>query len=448
MSAITFSGLASGLDTGSIVDQLVGLAKAPINRLTTQKTTLGNKSKKLASLSTKLGELSKAAVALKTPKDAAPTKAVGSDDSVFTAAGTGGGSVGNFSVKVVSLAASDRYYANPVASRGTGGLFGSGNLRVQVGSAAAIDVAVTATDSLDTVASKINASGAGVTASVINTGSGFRLQVSGSQTGAASAVTLTETGTTFGFGATGNHPSVATDATVEIDGFTITRPTNSIENAIPGVTLTLKKPSPTGTTQSVDVARDSGSLIDKIKSFVTGYNAVSTFISAESSASVTGDAKGADSLNGDSSVRTIQSKLRTLATSSVAGTSGRYTTLGSLGISVQRTGQITLDETKLAAAMAADPDAVTKVLTGTNGVMAKFETTLEAWTNPTTGLIDARTDAISAQQRQIDDQIDRLTRRLDAYESQLRAQFTALESTMSNLQGQSSQLSAALSGLE
>lgn len=444
MPGITFSGLASGLDTGAIVDQLVGLARAPVNRLQTKRSTLDGKTKKLASLSSKLGDLSKAAKALSTTQTAAPTKASGSDDSVFLTRGTGGASPGRFSIKVTALATADRYYANSVAARDQGGLFGSGTLSLQVGSGTAVDVAVEATDTLDTLASKINASGAGVSASVLNTGSGYRLQIAGSQTGAASALTITETGTTLGFAS--NHVVTAGDAQLEIDGFQVTRPTNTIEGAIGGVTLDLKGLSPTGTTQSVEVTRDQASLTDKLKTLVSSWNSVSSFIDSESAAPASGT-KNPDSLSGDASVRTIQQRLRSIVTNPVTGASGRYTTLASLGISVQRTGQLVLDDTKLAAAIAADPDAVTRVLSGDTGAMQLLGTAIDAWTDPSNGLIDARTDAIRGQQRQIDDQIDAMTRRLDAYETQLRAQFTALESTMSSLNNQGSQISAAISSL-
>lgn len=447
MPGITFSGLATGLDTGAIVDQLVGLAKTPINRLQTKRTTLDGRAKKLASLSSKLGDLAKATTALSTTEKAAPTKATGSDDSVFLTRGTGGASAGRFSIKVVALASADRYYANPVAERNQAGLFGSGTLSLSVGAGAAVDVSVEASDTLDSLASKINASGAGVSASVLNTGSGYRLQIAGSQTGAANAVTITETGPTLGFGSVGNHVATAVDANVEIDGFTVTRPTNTIEGAIPGVTLDLKSTSPVGTTQNVEVARDQGTLVDRLKLVVSSWNIVSSFIDSESAASVTGGVKPSDSLGGDASVRTVQQRLRTIATSPVAGATGRYTTLASLGISVQRTGQLALDETKLAAAIAADPDAVTRVLSGDTGVMSQLNTAIEAWTDPSNGLLDARTDAIRGQQRQIDDQIEALTRRLDAYETLLRNQFTKLETTMSGLNNQGSQITAALQSL-
>jgi flagellar hook-associated protein 2 len=361
--------------------------------------------------------------------------------------GTGGASPARYAVRVVSLASADRYYADPVAARDQTGLFGTGTLGIQVGTGATVNVTVEASDTLDTLASKINAAGAGVTASVLNTGSGYRLQIAGSQTGAASALTLTETGTTLGFGNVGNRAATASDAVVEIDGFTVRRSTNVIDAAIPGVSLDLKKTSPAGTTQEVDVTRDQGSLSDRIKTFVTAFNVVNTAIEGES-ASAGGAAKPADSLSGDSTVRTIQGRLRTLVTSPMVGATGRYTTLASIGVSIQRGGALQLDETKLAAAITADPDAVTRLLGGDTGLMKGLENELDQWTDPATGMIDARTDAVRAQQRAIDDQIAALERRLDAYETQLRRQFSALESTMSGLQGQGAQLQAMMSRLE
>lgn len=446
---ITFSGLASGLDTSAIVDQLVQLARAPITRLQQKKSTLDGRVKRLGTLSTKLGDLQKAAQALSTKEKATPATAKSSDEGVLTVRGTSAASIGRYGVEVVSLASADRYYADSFAARDQTGLFGSGTLSLTVGTAASVDIAVDAGDTLDSLATKINASGTGVTASILNTGSGYRLQIAGSQTGTANALTITELGTSLGFGNTGNHVATASDAVVKVDGFTVTRSTNTIEGALPGVTLDLKKTSTVGSPITVEVARDQASLTDKLKAFVTSWNAVSSTIDGESSAPVgtAGTTKSADTLSGDASVRTIQGRLRSLVTSVVPGISGRYTTLGAIGMAVQRGGTLALDETKLAAALQADPDAVMKVLGGTDGLMAKFDTEIDAWTDPSTGMIDARTDTVRSQQRQIDDQIASLELRLDSYETNLRRQFTALESTMSGLQNQGSQLTAAMSRL-
>jgi len=174
---------------------------------------------------------------------------------------------------------------------------------------------------------------------------------------------------------------------------------------------------------------------------------VNATIDGESSAPVGTPTKSADSLNGDSTLRTIQGRIRSLATSPMTGATGAYTSLGSIGIAVQRGGTLALDETKLSRALAADPDAVTNLLGGSNGVLAKLNAETKTWTDPNTGLLDARTDAIRVQQRTIDDQIAALERRLDAYDTQLRKQFATLETTMSNLQGQGAQLSAAMGRL-
>lgn len=445
---ITFSGMAAGFDTQAVVDQLVAAARTPITRLQTQRAGLESKNKKLTSIGSKLGDLAAAAKALGTPEKASPTKASSSDETVVRATGAGVGATGRYDVKVISLAKADRHYGAALAARDAAGLVGAGTLSIAVGAGTAVDVAVEASDTLDSIASKINAAGAGVTASVLSTVDGFRLQIAGIQTGAANALTLTESGTTLGLGGPGGHPVVAADALVEVDGFSVTGPTNTLSGAIPGVTLELEGTSPVGTTQAIEVARDSAAVGERLKSFVAAWNTVTAAVNAESTV-VSGVKKGADSLSGDSSLRTIQSRLRTIATSAVAGATGRYTTLASIGVSVQRDGTLLLDESKLTSAMGADADAVARVLGADGaGVMGRLEDEIEQWRAPATGLLDARATATRSQQRRIDDQVERLERRLDAYESQLRAQFTSLERLMSGMQGQSAQLQAAMGRLE
>lgn len=440
---ISFSGLASGIDTDSIVSQLVAASRTPITKLTSQKAVLESKQKKITSLASKLGDLATAAKALGTPEKASPTSASSSDESVLRVRGTGIASPGRFGVRVVSMANADRFYGGPLASRDVAGVAGSGTLSIAVGSGAPAAISISATDTLDAIAARITAAGAGVTASVLSTETGFRLQIAGIQTGAANALTISEAGTTLGFGGTDGHPVVASDARVEIDGFAVTSSTNTVSGAVPGVTLELRGTSPTGTTQSIDVSRDATAVTERVRTLVGAWNVTMGQINAESSM-VAGVTKSADSLSGDIALRTVQTRLRSIATAPVAGATGRYTTLGSIGVSIQRDGTFLLDETKLSSAMAADPDAVARVLGSDSGAMSQIDDAVTAWKTPSNGLFDARQTATRNQTKRIDQQVERLQTRLDAYESHLRAKFTALEQVMSGLQGQSAQLAAAL----
>lgn len=442
---ISFNGLATGLDTGSLITQLVKAESAPIERLASKQTVIDAKSKKLTSLRTKLDDLRNAALALDSRAEALPTTARSSDEAVVKATASGGSSLGQFDVKVEQLATSARVYSNVAASHDAPGAFGTGTLTLDIGgSSYAIDV--DASDSLDSVSAKIQASGAPLSTAILFDGTGYRLQVSGRATGAANALTVNEGGLTLGLSEPANVVSSGADARLRIDGFLLTRGTNSVSDAITGVTLELKATSPTGTTQSIEIAHDGEALATGLQKLVDAYNAVNTFISAE--ISWTGSSKPVDSLSGDGTVRSIQARLRDSLLSPVAGTSGAFTTLASLGVSIQRTGALQLDKGKLTAALGRDPEAVAKVLGSSgSGAMSILAQQADYFSSGSTGVLTSRLGSMSRERKSIDARMEQMQVRVDKYEALLRQQYATLEKTVSGLQNQGSQLTAALDAL-
>lgn len=442
---ISFNGLATGLDTSALITQLVKAESAPIERITSKQVLLDAKSRKLTSLRTKLDDVRNAALALDSRAEALPTSVTSSDESVVKARGSGGSTLGRFDLTVERLATSARVYSSSFVTRDAPGSFGTGTLTLDIGgSSYAIDV--DASDTLDSVTSKIQASGAPVTTGILFDGTGYRLQVSGRATGAANALTIDEGGLTLGLSQPANMVAQATDARLRIDGFLITRGTNTVSDAIPGVTLELKGTSAVGTTQSIEVGHDTDALAAGLSKLVDAYNAVNTFIAAEVSWS--GSSKPADSLSGDATVRSIQARLRTALLSPVAGTTGAFTTLASLGVSIQRTGALSLDKAKLTAALGSDPEAVARVLGSSgSGAMTIVAQEADYFSSSTTGVLTQRLTSMSRERKSLDDRITQMQARLDKYEAQLRQTYATLEQTVSGLQNQGSQLSAAMNAL-
>jgi flagellar hook-associated protein 2 len=260
-------------------------------------------------------------------------------------------------------------------------------------------------------------------------------------------VTVNEVGTSLGLSTPANIVSSASDASFELDGIPMTRGSNTFENAFPGVTLELLTPSPTGQKTSIEIGHDPAALETAVKKVVDAFNAVNSFVQAEST--WTGQQKPLDSLSGDSTLRSIQSRLRGVLTAPVAGTSGAHTTLASLGVSLQRDGSLSLDTAKLRSALAADPNGVAKVLgTEGTGAMALLAEQADYFTDGSEGVLSQRLTSMKNERRGLDDRIERMQARLDKYEAQLVQQYAKLEQLVSGLQSQSSQLSAAMSGLQ
>ena len=271
---------------------------------------------------------------------------------MVTASSSGGSAVGPISVHVTSLATVEKTYSNPFADQTATGAFGTGTLTLQVGSGDPVDITIDADDTLESVVGKINGSGADVTAGLMFDGTDYRLRVTGNDTGAANAISITETGTSLGL----DDP--ANEAVFSVDGFAMTRGSNSFSDAVPGVTITLTGESPDASPTTLAVERDTDALREKAQGFVDAYNEVAKAINAEFA--YTGTAKGPGSLVGDSALRSVQTRLRSFIGSTVSGTSGAYTTLASIGIETNQDGTLKLDQADFDEAIAADANAATR----------------------------------------------------------------------------------------
>ncbi|MCX7142802.1 MAG: flagellar filament capping protein FliD [Proteobacteria bacterium] len=200
-----------------------------------------------------------------------------------------------------------------------------------------------------------------MTAGVVNDGSGYRLTLTSKDTGAANALRVivadddtTHTDTSglsqlMFDGRTGGvqnltQSAAAQNASVTIDGIVISKASNTITDAIEGVTLNLLKQSTAGTT-SLTVARDSAGITSAVQSFVKAYNDATKALSDSSAYNAA--TKQAAILQGDSAVRSIQTALRSTLSSALSTAGGGLTTLSDIGVSFQKDGTLALDSSKL-----------------------------------------------------------------------------------------------------
>jgi flagellar hook-associated protein 2 len=242
---------------------------------------------------------------------------------------------------------------------------GSGTLTIN-GVAIAYD---TATDSLSTILNRINASNAGVTASYDSTSD--RIVLTAKTTGSL-AITVSDTGNlATALGLASGQLQLGQNAVYSLDGGTTWQysTSNTISDAIPGVTVTLTRTTTSPYTFTVEP--DSESAIAAVRKFVDQFNSVLSFIADKTAYDAT--TKTAGTLMGDSAVRTVESTLRRLVTSPAIHAGGRYRTLADIGISfgavgsvVGTTNQLQVDENKLRAALRENPDAVFELLGATS----------------------------------------------------------------------------------
>lgn len=420
---ITLGGLASGIDTQSLIDGLVAAAKQPITQLATRKSQIDAASTTVSQISSKLSALKTAALALTTTTGFASYAATSTDNSVVGSA-TGAAQVGSYDVTVSQLASTQKTRATASFASSTTALGLTGSFAIQVGTGAAVNVTIAAGDSLGDIASKISASGTRVAASLMNDGSGYRLALQGLDTGASNAFTITETGTSFGF--TNYRP--AQDAVFEVDDIPMTRASNQVTGAIGGVTLALTKVTTTPAT--ITISSDTGSLKQKINALVSAYNDV---VNAGHAAAGFGSATASNPvLQADGAIRTSLHRINDVVTGAVPGATGVYRTLYAIGMSLNNDGTLTFDGAKLDAAMAADPTGVrrlfvTDVSIGATGVMKTLTDAVDKLTTGQGAPIKARLDSLSAQSKRLADSQTEIQTRVDSYQTQLQKQFSAMD---------------------
>lgn len=439
-SLVNFTGLASGIDTGSIVDALVNQARAPINRLQDKKSDLNSQKSIFNRIDGKLDSLADVLDDLRQSSGLTRFSASSSDEAVARVAAGTGASAGRFALEVVQLAESQRTYSEIVAARDQGGLFGTGTLTLDVGGNS-FDVTVDASTTLEDVANAINSSGEAVSASILFDGSSYRLQVSGTETGAANAVGFTESGVTLGLSTPANTVQAAQDAQFEVDGLAFTSAGNVVNDAISGLTLNLQSVGAT----NVEVGPDNAGLKDVVTDFVSKLNAVINDVKAE----FTVGNRDSSRLFGDSTLRSLQSQLSQAITSPVT-IGGSTRLLSEIGIETTREGTIELDSAKLEAALTENADAVRELFAGNgadDGFGAVIASVVDGFADSADGRLKSRVDGIDGEVRSLDDQIERLEDRLTSYEEQLAAEFIFMEQTIASLNSQNDFLLAQLSSL-
>jgi flagellar hook-associated protein 2 len=458
MAGLSSPGLGSGLDVNSIVTQLMTLEQRPITTLNTKEASFQAKLTAYGSLKGALAAVQSAVEVLTLATTFTSRTAAVSDTTILAASAGTTAAAGSYAVEVTQLA---KYHAvrsntNYTATTET---LNTGTLAIRVGVGVTANIAIdSSNNTLAGLRDTINDAGAGVTATIINTGSTNRLVLTSNTLGSAGAidVTVTEDGIggpydhaltdlkSTGVGTILVETQAADDAGFKINNIAITRSSNTVTDAIEGVTLNLTKLG----TASVTISKNSSAVTGTINAFVKTYNdAVKQLQSASSYDAVN---KRASILTGDNTVRNIGTGLRTLVQATVSGIGGGIAALSDIGIALQKDGTLVVNSTKLSAALA-DPDTDVASLfastaTDNKGIAVRFNEALGSIVG-SSGLIVSRTDGIAASIKDIGRRRDVLTARLSQIEARYRAQFSALDSLVAGMNKTSQFLTQQLANL-
>lgn len=469
-SAITSLGVGSNLDLGSLLDNLKTSEQARLKPLATREASSKAQLSAYGTVQSALGNLKAAADGLNKSALFQSTSAAVSGEA-FTAKTAEDAVPGRYSVQVNQLARAQSLYSAGVASS-SDPIGAGGTLDIKLGGAdgnsnQSVSIDLIAGDtSLEGVRDAINKADIGVSASIINDGgdSPYRLILSSNVTGTDNQISVTARDNTAladlvnydsaakSGSLTQPETGAAADAQLTVNGIPITRSSNTVADAIQGVTLSLD--STTESAESVSVARDDAGIKKAINTFVSAYNSFQKVADKLTGYNSETDIGGL--LNGDSTMRSVESSLRGVL--NTAQSDGAFSGLAQIGVSLQKDGNtndliMAVDDDVLSAALADKPADVAALFSGasdsvldTDGVAGTLAKAIDNLTSDN-GTLGAATAGTKRRISDTQDRMESMQVSIDATIERYRQQFVALDSLVSSLNSTKSYLTSQFDAL-
>jgi len=438
--AISVDGIITGLDTSSLISELVDAYSIPKTLLEEDVGEYELLQEGLTGLSDRLEDLSRTLEGLQDLDQLRSFSVSYVENDAFIATVDGSAVEGTVSVEVHSLADSEMEVSDAFSDKTSTGIISEGTLSITY-AGTQTDITVDSTNSsLVDLATEIS-DVEGLTAYVMDTGDAttpYRLVVVGDDTGSESTISIDTSGLTgAGTAPTFTEQSTAADASLTINGISVSSSDNKVTGVIEGLELELTGVSTEET--DVTIALDTDQVEAQVESFISAYNEIIGYIN-DNSFSVEDSSDGASqgTFVGESSVRRIVSKLRSVITSQFSDMGTDIDSLSLIGVSTNTSdGTLSLDSDDFQTALADYQDSVEGLFTSSSGFGQTMIDALDFYIDPLEGSIVSRTDSIDDLVEDLEDQIDTWETRIESYEDRLRSSFTSLESTAGKLQGTS-----------
>lgn len=459
--ALTTSGIYSNINTEDIVSKLMQVERQPLVKLQQKEVSYQAKISSLGSLLSSIAGLKSAVTALK-DSSVVGMKVTTGDANVLTATATTGASAANHSIKVNNIATAQSIYSTTFVNTTTSvadlSVVATQKLQIKVGSSDAVTITIDENNnSLTGVKDAINKAKAGVSASIVNDGTGNRLVLASNTTGADNRIVvkvdednngtfeeasdvdnvgLSRLAINATYDADGNisggianmmQSQVAKNASLIVDGLAVTKSSNTLTDVIEGVSITLKKDSG-GSTVSLNVTKDIDMAKVKINGFVNSYNSIMATIKDLTSTQ--------GSIGSDATISSIKSAVRDVVTSVYDGGS-----LTLLGVTHDRNGVLSFNATTFDEELAKDEAGVVNML---NKMAAKLELSLDNYEKT---VIPDKRKSYEATTKLLAQRQEALAKKLEKVETQLKKKFNNLDQMMAQLQGQSNYLTQQMNAL-
>jgi len=447
-------GAGSGVDTKMLAQNLVDAERAPQKTLIDKKISESDKKVSgFAAVKFVLSQVKDAFAAMNDASEYAQVKVDNSNSAAFSVSASTSAASGAYSIKVNSLVSPQRSLMGGFSDTTTP--IGSSDFTIDLttgSTTTSVAIAASRSSPADIVTA-INRSSAGITARLVNTGDAtnpYKILLTG-QDGSAKAFSMAADPS---LGLSLDTINQASDANVTVDGITYTRASNKVTDIVSGLTITLN--AKTTNTEAVNISRDSSGLKDKVKALVTSYNDALSMFNVVTDPGSTVETYGATLVN-DSTVRTIRTQLRNIFTG-ISNTPGdKLNQMWQIGISINKDGQMELDETKFDVAVTSNFDDVVKMMTGNLNNVSAFSTrpaglageavkTLTKMTS-SAGLASTQSDLATKQKEKYQADLTRLETRMSALLERYTKQFAAMDSLVNRTNALKTSLKSTFDGM-
>jgi flagellar hook-associated protein 2 len=465
---VNVMGAGSGMDVKALATSLVDVERQPRESAINKKIDKANaRISGYSALRFGLDQLKTAFSALNNKTDFNSVTLSNNKSSYFTATSNSNATAGNHSVSVSALASPQRSQSSIGAgdtlitdSSTSLGLSSSTNLYLTVDNGDPQTISLSSDDSLDGIAESINSANLGITANVvyIDDSTGYQLVVTG-ESGTNQAFSLTSDETSIlDFGVISGQE--AADAVITVDGLTLTRSSNQIDDAIPGVTLSLL--AITDSAGTLGLVRDVSQVKTNVQALVTAYNDLMSIMKDAADPKSKVDLYGA-TLVGDSLVESIKSQVRSMFVSNSSSPSGDMSALRDVGVTVQSNGEMKLDASTLDTALTESFSDVVTLFSNNiaNGTYVTTSTTagiagdsivtltslLDSSNGDSSGVLFVNSKNADKQVQSYQDDLQKLSDRMDMLLARYNKQFSAMESIVGESKSLGTSLTSTFAGM-
>lgn len=462
MASISSLGVGSGLDLTTLLTNLRTAENQRLTPIKNQQTSYNAQLTGVSAVKSALDKLNTATNALaksesfgivKGSIDEITNTKVASTNKAFTATTTGKAVASDYSIEVKQLAKAHSISSSMQTSATSALSATDTTLKIAQANGKTLSIDIKGGETtLNDVRDAINKANGGVNASVVKAKDNeYYLMITAKDTGTKGEMTLTDNGGVLG--AT-TEKVAAKNSVIVANGMTIERQSNTIEDALEGINLTLVSETETNKPENLSITQDITGMKSAVKAWVDAYNAVLDTIGTQTKYSEVKQGEDQDTTNGallgDSTLRDIQSKLKAQLTN-VQENSGEFRIMADLGITQNpKTGKLEISDSKLEKALKEEPGKVRTFFVGDSdktGFATQTRSYLNDVLDSKEGIIKTKQDGLNLTIKNLDAQYKRVSDGIEETIARYSTQFTQLDKAMSNMSGTMGQLTSLFSKL-